>query len=595
MLRLSLLLVVLAAVARAVDINATRPTEQYLDTCKLALVWNGTWTEPVQVLGRDGECNGCIPTLLVTWTQTNCDQVVYVQAPTQHGFYLYFASASRNLTLWDPLGDRGVFVVAASSAGLAVSSLTAPYNVALPLVAALLVYGGALVLFLLGYFGIYKRLAAARAQRNPKKQDEEGAALLVNAEGPSKESLAPAAGGGVPRSGSRLFSIDTFRGMCLAVMIFVNYGGGGYWWLEHSLWEGLTVADLVFPWFVFLMGVSITLSLSSILTRPPVDWWLLLYKVVRRTAILFAMGLIVNNCFVVQQCRVPGVLQRFAVSYFFTTLIVLFVPRLSCRCGGDTHTFSTARAVYLDRLLEWAVVLLLVLLWLLLTFFLPVPGCPTGYIGPGGAELGPVLANCTGGSARYIDLAMFGENHIYGSPTCHAVYDTLSYDPEGLLGCLTSIFICYLGVQCGRVFVAFRKSSPTALYVHLAVQGAVLAATGAALAGFSQFGGAIPIVKNLWSLSFVLVMAGTGFLVSGVVHFVVDQRQWWNGSPFRQLGLNSIFLYFGHEIMSRHFPFQFFLPMNTTHGLMLLDSALGATLWVIVALYCYWIDFQVKI
>lgn len=69
------------------------------------------------------------------------------------------------------------------------------------------------------------------------------------------------------------------------------------------------MADLVFPWFVFLMGVSLTLSLSSIMSRP-FSWLSMLYKIVRRAAILFALGLVINNCFVVEQCRVPGVLQR---------------------------------------------------------------------------------------------------------------------------------------------------------------------------------------------------------------------------------------------------------------------------------------------
>ncbi|KAL8165913.1 UNVERIFIED_CONTAM: hypothetical protein K2H54_056741 [Gekko kuhli] len=65
----------------------------------------------------------------------------------------------------------------------------------------------------------------------------------------------------------RLRSLDTFRGLALAIMVFVNYGGGKYWFFKHQSWNGLTVADLVFPWFVFIMGTSIALSLSSMLRR----------------------------------------------------------------------------------------------------------------------------------------------------------------------------------------------------------------------------------------------------------------------------------------------------------------------------------------
>lgn len=65
----------------------------------------------------------------------------------------------------------------------------------------------------------------------------------------------------------RLKSLDIFRGIAITVMIFVNYGGGGYWWLEHAVWNGLLVADLVFPWFIFIMGVCIPLSIKSQITR----------------------------------------------------------------------------------------------------------------------------------------------------------------------------------------------------------------------------------------------------------------------------------------------------------------------------------------
>ncbi len=65
------------------------------------------------------------------------------------------------------------------------------------------------------------------------------------------------------KSSSRLLSLDTFRGMCLTIMIFVNYGGGGYWFFDHSAWNGLTVADLVFPWFMWIMGVSMALGFKA--------------------------------------------------------------------------------------------------------------------------------------------------------------------------------------------------------------------------------------------------------------------------------------------------------------------------------------------
>ncbi len=78
----------------------------------------------------------------------------------------------------------------------------------------------------------------------------------------------------------------------LVIMIFVNYGGGGYWFFAHSKWNGLTVADLVFPWFVWIMGVSLVFSFSG---RSQDPLWRKLYQIVRRTVILFGLGLLLNS------------------------------------------------------------------------------------------------------------------------------------------------------------------------------------------------------------------------------------------------------------------------------------------------------------
>jgi len=110
-------------------------------------------------------------------------------------------------------------------------------------------------------------------------------------------------------------------------MIFVNYGGGSYWFFNHSIWNGLTVADLVFPWFVFIMGIAMPISFTSLLKRKtPMSE--ILYKVIRRSVILFCLGLFINNGYYLPQWRVMGVLQRFGVAYFFNSLILLFVPKL---------------------------------------------------------------------------------------------------------------------------------------------------------------------------------------------------------------------------------------------------------------------------
>ena len=105
----------------------------------------------------------------------------------------------------------------------------------------------------------------------------------------------------------RLKSLDTFRGLALTIMIFVNYGGGGYFFFAHSAWNGLTVADLVFPWFMLIMGVSMSLSFSK---RKPQ-----LYTIFRRSFILFALGLFLNS---------EGITDHPLNEYVFIRAFVLF-------------------------------------------------------------------------------------------------------------------------------------------------------------------------------------------------------------------------------------------------------------------------------
>jgi hypothetical protein len=143
---------------------------------------------------------------------------------------------------------------------------------------------------------------------------------------------------------SRVNSLDTFRGFSLCIMIFVNYGGGGYWFFDHAPWHGLTFADLLFPWFMWMMGVSMALSFSAlglIIAEPavsnasstavanrPVEYrsapWSAWSKVLQRSATLFALGMFLANGYDYKTWRIPGVLQYFAVSYLVTSATVLF-------------------------------------------------------------------------------------------------------------------------------------------------------------------------------------------------------------------------------------------------------------------------------
>lgn len=393
----------------------------------------------------------------------------------------------------------------------------------------------------------------------------------------SKKTAAPA-------NKERLASLDAFRGLALMLMIFVNYGGGGYWYFNHAEWNGLTVADLLFPWFVWIMGASMALSLDG-LKRKGHSGWSLLAKAVRRAVLLFALGLFLNNGADLHNWRIPGVLQRFAVSGLAVAIILIAAP----------YAKRKTDSLIVDLVAhwwEWAIILVFVLLHLLLTFLVDVPGCGRGYLGPGGIGDNGLYADCPGGAAGYLDRYIFGDSHIFHDPTCRATYNCPSYDPEGFLGTFTSIFLTYLGVQAGRVLVYY--SSAAQRTSRWLLWAAVLGSISIGLCGGTQNGGVIPINKNLWSLSFVLAMAAAGFVLLTAMYALIDVFRLWSGAPLVSLGMNSIALYMGHELLSDRFPFTFNTDASD-HGMLLLRNVVGVGAWVLIAVYMHSIDFFVKI
>ncbi|KAN0040246.1 hypothetical protein ACTA71_012136 [Dictyostelium dimigraforme] len=466
------------------------------------------------------------------------------------------------------------------------------------------------------------------------------------------------------RKKDRLKSLDVFRGFSITIMIFVNYGGGGYWFFNHSLWNGLTVADLVFPWFVFIMGIAMPLSFHAMEKRGTPKR-IIVQKLLRRSIILFALGLFINNGVDLQQWRILGVLQRFSISYLVVGLIMLFIPLWKFRpspsdiinidgnvqsqqqqqqqqqqhqsqqyghssqqyshssqqqvflipqevveqqsilngpsmSNKDSDTFvkgnlymslaqqETVISKYFADIapywIQWVFALILLSGWFLLMFLVPVPGCPTGYLGVGGLADQGRYQNCTGGAARLIDLKIFSNAHIFQDPTCLDVYQTPSYDPEGTVGYLTSIFLCFIGVQAGRTILVYKLNRSR--LIRWMIWSVILCGIAAGLCGLSQNDGWIPVNKNLWSPSFILLMAGFGFFVLTVMFIVIDIKKIWNGSPFIYVGMNPITIYCGHEILGTYFPFSFNVTYQT-HSLYLLSNCIGVGCWLLIAYQMY--------
>jgi len=327
----------------------------------------------------------------------------------------------------------------------------------------------------------------------------------------------------------------------------------------------------------------------------------MLYKVIRRSVILFALGLFINNGYDLQQFRIMGVLQRFGISYLGVSLIILLIPKLGNEDydneGEDRGTKLEATFRYLTRairpyIIEWVVVLLLLVLYLSLTFGLDVPNCGRGYLGPGGiGDFGIYNQNCTGGAARYIDITIFGEAHIYQTPTCIPLYHCCSHDPEGLLGCLTSIFLCYCGLQTGRI-ILYNKNHFSRI-IRWFVWGVFLGLISLCLCEGKMNGGFIPLNKNLWSPSFILAMGGSGNIVLIVFYLLMDVFGWWDGGPFIFPGMNSILIYVGSETLNNRFPFSYDAP--NTHAAQLTENLVAVSCWVALAYYMYLNDFFINI
>ena len=165
---------------------------------------------------------------------------------------------------------------------------------------------------------------------------------------------------------------------------------------------------------------------------------------------------------------------------------------------------------------QWLFMSFIVAIHTCVTFFLNVPGCPTGYLGPGGLHDQAKHVNCTGGAARYVDVLFFGSVHIYQNPTPKKIYDThVPFDPEGLLGSFTSLFLVFLGVQAGKILLAFPgwQDRLRRFWIWTFILGSL----AGLLCNFAKEGGVIPVNKNLWSLSFVLALGSMAFFLFSIM------------------------------------------------------------------------------
>lgn len=305
---------------------------------------------------------------------------------------------------------------------------------------------------------------------------------------------------GTPPSG-RLLSLDIFRGMTIAGMILVNTPGNWgaiYGPLEHAEWNGWTPTDLIFPFFLFIVGVAMTFSfgrtLASGITRQRAFG-----RAARRAAVIVLLGLVLGSFpwigYNYAHIRFPGVLQRIGVAFLLATPVYLWAGRRG-RVG-----------VTVSLLLGyWAAVMLI-----------PVPGVGAGVLEPG-KDLG-----------AWIDRAIFGTQHLWKQ--------SRTWDPEGLLSTFPAVATVLLGSFAGEWLRSERSGG--AKTRGLVAAGVVGVAVGLAWQPF------FPINKSLWTSSYVVFTAGMALLLLALCYWLADVREYrrW-GRPFEVFGVNAIAVFF---------------------------------------------------
>ena len=303
---------------------------------------------------------------------------------------------------------------------------------------------------------------------------------------------------------NRIESLDVLRGLAVAGMIVVNNPGDWtavYPQLQHAYWFGLTFADLVFPAFVFSMGVVLPVAVGR--RREAGASLSDLYRHIGfRVVSLIALGLLLNTATAwphITPLRIPGVLQRIALAYLVGSVVVLHV-----------------------RPARWLVVAAVLLIghWALL-MLVPFRGHAAGTLAPDD------------------NLARFVDTHVFGA---HAL--AIPIDPEGLLGTLTASATAVLGAVAG---MRIRRQPGDAIRARALAGGGIVAVAGGWLWSL-----VLPVSKPLWTGSFVLVTAGITAVALSAIYFVVDVRGWRRWSrPFAWLGANALVIYVASEIVRR--------------------------------------------
>jgi predicted acyltransferase len=302
---------------------------------------------------------------------------------------------------------------------------------------------------------------------------------------------------------SRLLSLDAFRGATIAGMILVNNPGqwdAVYPQLRHAAWHGWTFTDFIFPFFLWIVGVAMTMSFAKRMEQGA-DRTHLMMHVVRRAAIIFGLGLFLNavpfglildHHFSWATVRIPGVLQRIGICYLIASSIVLY--------GGIKSQI-------------WWVIGLLMSYWVLLRF-VPVPGFGAGVLEP------------TGNLGWFLDSNLLAGHTWSGAPVP-------GFDPEGIFSTLPAVATTLFGVLTGHWLRSARSKEEKTAWMFIV--GNFFLLIGAVLDMW------LPINKNLWTSSYSIFMAGWAMVCLAVFYWLIDVKGHKRWAKFFEIyGMNAI-------------------------------------------------------
>ena len=330
-------------------------------------------------------------------------------------------------------------------------------------------------------------------------------------------------------SPGRLMSLDVFRGATIALMILVNNPGNWgaiYKPLDHAEWHGWTFTDLIFPFFIWIVGVAIPLSTARRLEQGQSHRQLLLHAL-RRSVIIFALGFFLNSFLYfidgslfrdgfsawlhnyATTVRVPGVLQRIGICYFIATMIFL-------------GTGIRGQLIWIAALLAGYWVLMIV---------------------------GPLLGWGTGGLEQQGNFSEYIDNLVLNGKVIgmHVWKGGRTWDPEGVFSTVPAIATCLFGIMTGHLIRS--KQTPETKTAWLFVGGNLLLLAGVVMDAW------LPINKKLWTSSYSVFMAGMAMNCFAVCYWLVDVQGWrkW-ARPFAIYGMNAIAVFMMAGLLGRILP-----------------------------------------